>query len=49
MKISEKKLDIALAKKCMSLTDLRSDFSSCTLYRVKNGEALDVDGLPVDE
>ena len=38
MKISEKKLDIALAKKCMSLTYLRSDFSSCTLYRVKNGE-----------
>ena len=38
MKISEKKLDIALAKKSMSLTDLRSDFSSCTLYRVKNGE-----------
>lgn len=38
MKISEKKLDIALAKKCMSLTDLRSDISSCTLYRVKNGE-----------
>ena len=40
MKISKSKLDLALARQCKSLTDLRMDFAPNTLARINNGEEL---------
>lgn len=36
MKIDCKKLDLALARACKSAADLRSEFSSATLTRIRN-------------
>lgn len=38
MKIDKGKLDIILAKKCMSLTDLRGKLSAGTLTRIRSAE-----------
>ena len=41
MKISQNKLDMALARKCMVLRDLREDgAASQTLTRIRKGEAV---------
>lgn len=36
MKIDKHKLDIALAKRCKSMTDLREDFSPFVLSKMRN-------------
>ena len=38
MKIDTKKLDLLLARRCMSLRDLRESASSQTLTRIRRGE-----------
>ena len=38
MKIDAKKLDLALAKRCMNLSDLREGSSQQTLKRIRRGE-----------
>ena len=38
MKINSERLDIALARKCKSMRDLRDGLSPQTLARVKRGE-----------
>lgn len=40
MKISKSKLDLALARQCKSLTDLRGDLAPNTLVKINNGEEL---------
>ena len=40
LRISKPKLDLALARQCKSLTDLRRDFSPGTLVKIGNGEEL---------
>lgn len=40
MKISVKRLDLILAKNCMSMSDLKPDVSPQTLKRVRRGEEL---------
>ena len=36
MKINRQKLDIALARKCMTMNDLKTEFSMVTLTRLRN-------------
>ncbi len=36
MKINRQKLDIALAKQCMVMNDLKDEFSPVTLNRLRN-------------
>ncbi len=36
MKINRQKLDIALAKNCMTMNDLKDEFSMVTLTRLRN-------------
>ena len=38
MKIDANKLDLALAQRCMNLSDLRAGSSSQTLKRIRRGE-----------
>lgn len=38
MKIDVKKLDLALAKRCMNLSDMRAGSSPQTLKRIRRGE-----------
>lgn len=40
MRICKSKLDLALARQCKSLSDLRSDFSPKTLVMINNGAEL---------
>lgn len=40
MKIDTKKLDMVLAKRCMSMSDLKTDVSPQTLKRVRRGEEM---------
>lgn len=42
MKISRKKLDIILARRCKSLHDLRDSFATKTLVRINNEMELNV-------
>lgn len=36
MKVNRQKLDIALARKCMTMNDLKTKFSMVTLTRLRN-------------
>ena len=38
MRIDAKKLDMVLARRCMSMSDLKTDVSPTTLKRVRRGE-----------
>jgi len=40
VKISKNKLDIALARQCKSLRDLRGDLAPGTLVKINNGDEL---------
>lgn len=38
MKIDNRKLDVLLARRCMTVADLRKEVSSQTLTRIRRGE-----------
>lgn len=40
LRITKSKLDLALARQCKSLTDLRGEFAPKTLVKINNGEEL---------
>jgi DNA-binding Xre family transcriptional regulator len=42
MKIDRRKLDLALARSCKSLVDLRGEFSSATLTKLRNNSDYEV-------
>lgn len=40
MRINKSRLEMVLANKCLSLTDLRGELSAFTLTKINNGEGI---------